>query len=86
MIRSAALLALCVVVSACTTIKINHDDTETIRYKGGPEVATDLTTRACRRAGQQSAEIISTVNKDPALPAGTGTQVTTFRCRAAQRR
>jgi len=85
MMRSAVLLALCVIASACTTIKINPGDSQTIQYKGGPDVAKDLTTRACRRAGQQSAEIISTVNKDPALPAGTGRQVATFRCLAAQR-
>ena len=81
MMRPAVLSALCVVLCACTTIKINDDDTSTIEYEGGAEVAKDLTTRACRRAGQQSAEIISTVNKDPALPAGSGKQVTTFRCR-----
>ncbi|HEY4369126.1 MAG TPA: hypothetical protein VGN07_17965 [Steroidobacteraceae bacterium] len=83
MMRSAALLALCT-VSACTTIKINPGDTETIVYEGGVDVANDLTTRACRKAGQRSAEIISTVNKDPKLPAGTGRQVTTFRCSAAE--
>ena len=48
-------------------IKINKGDTETIVYEGGPEVGKDLTTRACRRAHQNSAEIISTVNKDPLL-------------------
>jgi hypothetical protein len=83
MTRSAVLLALCVALAACTTIRIG-DDTSTITYEGGPEVAKDLTTRACQRAGQQSAEIISTVNKDPDLPAGTGKQVTTFRCVAAK--
>lgn len=82
MMRSVALLALCVVVSACTVIKINDDDTSTIVHEGGVDVAKDLTARACRRAGQVSAEIISTVNKDPSLPAGTGKQVTTFRCSA----
>jgi hypothetical protein len=82
MIRSAALWSIFMVLSGCTTIKINADDTSTIEYEGGAEVAKDLTTRACRRAGQQSAEIISTVNKDPALPAGSGRQVATFRCLA----
>ena len=56
----------------------------TIEHEPGVEVARDLTTRACQRAGQKSADIISTVNKDPALPAGTGKQVTTFRCSAAE--
>jgi hypothetical protein len=84
MMRSVFLPALCVIFGACTTIKINHDDTSTIEHEGGVQVAKDLTTRACRRAGQQSADIISTVNKDPALPAGTGKQVTTFRCSAAE--
>ncbi len=84
MIRLAALLAACAMVtSACTTVKIKGDDTSIIEHEAGAEVAKDLTTRACRRAGQQSAEIISTVNKDPALPPGTGKQVTTFRCSAA---
>ena len=84
MMRSAVLSLLCVVIGACTTIKVNKDDTSTIEHEGGVEVAKDLTTRACVRAGQKSAEIISTVNKDPALPAGSGKQVTTFRCSAAQ--
>ena len=84
MMRSALLPALCVVFGACTTIKINQDDTQTIEHEAGVEVARDLTTRACQRAGQKSADIISTVNKDPALPAGTGKQVTTFRCSAAE--
>ena len=84
MMRSAVLSALCVVIGACTTIKVNKDDTSTIEHEGGVEVAKDLTTRACVRAGQKSAEVISTVNKDPALPAGSGKQVTTFRCSAAE--
>jgi hypothetical protein len=84
MMRSAVLSLLCVVIGACTTVKINKDDTSTIEHEGGVEVAKDLTTRACLRAGQKSAEIISTVNKDPALPAGSGKQVTTFRCSAAE--
>ena len=82
MLRSAILASVCVTLGGCTTIKINHDDTSTIEYEGDAETAKDLTTRACRGAGQQSAEIISTVNQDPALPAGTGKQVTTFRCLA----
>jgi hypothetical protein len=84
MTRSTVLLSLCVILGACTTVRINGDDTSTIEHEGGIEVAKDLTTRACRRAGQQSAEIISTVNKDPELPAGTGKQITTFRCLAAK--
>ena len=84
MMRSAVLSSLCVVIGACTTIKVNKDDTSTIEHEGGVEIAKDLTTRACVRAGQRSAEIISTVNKDPALPAGSGKQVTTFRCSAAE--
>lgn len=84
MMRSAVLSSLCVVLGACTTINVNKDDTSTIEHDGGVEVAKDLTTRACVRAGQKSAEIISTVNKDPALPAGSGKQVTTFRCSAAE--
>ena len=84
MIRLAVVLAACVLfASACTIVKINADDTTTIEHEGGAEVAKDLSARACRKAGQQRAEIISTVNKDPALPAGTGRQVTTFRCTSA---
>jgi hypothetical protein len=83
MTRSAVLLSLCVALAACTTVRINGDDTSTIVHDPGADVAKDLTTRACQRAGQQTSEIISTVNKDPDLPAGTGKQVTTFRCVAA---
>jgi hypothetical protein len=84
MLRLAVLLAACTLfASACTMVKINPDDTTTIEHEGGAEVAKDLSSRACRKAGQQSAEIISTVNKDASLPPGTGKQVTTFRCSGA---
>jgi hypothetical protein len=79
MVRTA-LLAACVIVGACTVVKIGKGDTNTIQHDGGAEEANNLANRACRRAGQQTAEIISTVNKDPSLPPGTGKQVTTFRC------
>jgi hypothetical protein len=83
MIRLAAALTICALLaSACTIVKINPDDTTTIVHEGGAETAKDLSTRACRRAGQRSAEIVSTVNQDAALPAGVGKQVTTFRCSA----
>lgn len=80
MLRHCFLWMLCACMGACTVIKINDGDTQTIEYEGGAEVANDLTARACRRAGQQRAEIVSTVNKDTSLPAGSGRQVTTFRC------
>jgi hypothetical protein len=84
MTRLLSLLAACALcIGACTIVKINPDDTTSIEHEAGAEVAKDLSNRACRRAGQSSAEIISTVNKDAALPAGTGKQVTTFRCSAA---
>jgi hypothetical protein len=79
------LIPLCVALGACTTISINEDDTSSIVHEGGADVARDLTTRACRRAGQQDSEIISTVNEDPKLPPGSGKQVTTFRCVATAR-
>jgi hypothetical protein len=79
------LMTGCVLcLDACTVVKLNPGDTTTIEHSGGAETATDLATRACRKAGQQQAEIISTVNKDPALPPGTGRQVTTFRCSSAK--
>ena len=46
-------------------------------------VGQALANRACVKAGQMSAEIVSTVNKDPKLPPGEGKQVTTFRCSAS---
>lgn len=80
-----ALLAACTLVGACTTIKIGAGDTSIIEHEGGADVAKDLATRACQKAGQQSAEIISTVNKNKDAPPGTGKQVTTFRCSATAR-
>ena len=75
----AALLAACVLIAGgCTVVKIGEGDTNSITHAPGEE--KDLTSRACRKAGNQTAEIISTVNKDASLPAGTGKQVTTFRC------
>ena len=80
MLRLTLALTACVAVSACTVIKINPGDSQTIEYEGGTEVGNDLTARACRKAKQQRAEIISTVNKNASLPPGQGRQVTTFRC------
>jgi hypothetical protein len=83
MMRLDSLLVVCALLaSGCTMVRVNSDDTSTIEHKGGVEAGRDLADRACRRAGQQSAEIISTVNKDPEVPPGTGKQVTTFRCSA----
>ena len=80
MLRLTAATMACVAISACTVVKINPGDSQTIEYEGGTEVGNDLTSRACRKAGQQRAEIISTVNKNASLPPGQGRQVTTFRC------
>jgi starvation-inducible outer membrane lipoprotein len=82
MARTILLAACAIIMSACTTIKINPDDTTTIHHDGGAEAGKDLANQACSRAGGQIAEVISTVNKDAALPPGTGTQVTTFRCKS----
>jgi hypothetical protein len=74
-----ALLAACTLFAGgCTVVKIGKGDTNTITHAPGEE--KDLTSRACRKAGNQNAEIISTVNQDANLPPGTGRQVTTFRC------
>jgi hypothetical protein len=82
--RTVAVLlaASALFAGGCTVVKINKGDTTTIQHEPGEEVARDLSNRACRKAGQQTAEIISTVNKDADLPPGTGKQVTTFRCSA----
>jgi hypothetical protein len=79
--KSALVVSLCcVLMGACTTIKLNDDNTNTITHEAGEGVAQDLATRACHRAGERRAVIISTMNKDPSKPEGTGRQVTTFRC------
>jgi hypothetical protein len=78
------LIAGVLMFSACTTVKLNGDNTNTITYNGGPEVGMDLATRACRKAGERRAIIISTINKDASLPEGTGRQVTTFRCSSSE--
>jgi hypothetical protein len=81
MMRVASLLVVgALIASGCTMVRINSDDTSTIEHSGGVEEGKDLANRACKRAGQQSAEIISTVNKNAEDPPGTGKQVTTFRC------
>jgi hypothetical protein len=79
--RSALVVSMCcILLSACTTIKLNDDNTNTITHKAGEGVAQDLAARACHRAGERRAVIISTMNKDPSKPEGTGRQVTIFRC------
>ena len=90
MLRLISLVALvtlgAVSIGACTMVRVNSDETSTIEHKGGVEKGRDLANRACRRAGQDSAEVISTVNKNPEDPPETGKQVTTFRCKAASTR
>jgi hypothetical protein len=76
----SVLFLMAALLSGCTVIKINGDDTTTIEHKAGVGVAQDLANRSCRRAGKQSAVLISTVNKDVTLPQQSGRQVTTFRC------
>ena len=82
-----ALLRFCwigfLALTACTTIKLNDDNTNTITHKEGVSVSQQLADRACRSAGERRAVIISTINKDPSLPEGKGRQVTTFRCTSA---
>ena len=74
-----AVLAVCALfATGCTVVKIGKGDTNTITHAPGEE--KDLTSRACRKAGNQTAEIVSTVNEDANLPAGAGKQITTFRC------
>ena len=84
MTRAIALAVCMLLAGACTMVKINPDNTTTIEHEPGAE--KDLANRACRKGGEQTAVIISTTNKDPALPAGTGKQVTTFRCTSEQQR
>jgi hypothetical protein len=75
---AALLAASALFASGCTVVKIGKGDTNTITHAPGEE--QDLTSRACRKAGNQNAEIVSTVNEDAKLPPGTGRQITTFRC------
>ena len=75
---AALLAASALLAGGCTVVKIGKGDTNSITHAPGEE--KDLTSRACRKAGNQNAEIISTVNEDANLPPGTGRQITTFRC------
>jgi hypothetical protein len=79
------LIALCAVLIGCTTVTVGPDDTSSITYTGEPAVGKDLADRACRRAGQESADLISIENKDVSLPPGAGKQVITFRCSSVER-
>jgi hypothetical protein len=82
MIRAVLLIVFA--LSACTVVKINPGDTTTIEHEAGADVGKDLATRACRKAGQSKAVIVSTVNKDETQPPGAGRQVTTFRCSSSE--
>jgi hypothetical protein len=85
--RLALLLAVVgALLTGCTMVRVNSDDTSSIEHSGGVEEGRNLADRACRKAGQQSAEIISTVNKNPEDPPGAGRQITTFRCSGAPAR
>lgn len=78
-------IAVCagLLLAGCTTIKIDHGGDNEIVHAGGVAEAKELADRACHRAGSGRGEVVSTVNKDPSLPPGTGKQVTTFRCTTA---
>jgi len=86
MTRTAAITVFCVAISACTTVKIGPGDSSTITYKGDPAAGKDLADRACKRGGQQGADVISVENKDASLPPGTGKQMITFRCSPVERK
>jgi hypothetical protein len=85
MTRSAVTIVLCAALGACSTVKIGPGDSSTITYKGDPSVGKDLADRACRRGGQQGADVLSVENTDASLPPGTGKQIITFRCSAVER-
>ena len=74
------LIACSIALGACTTIKLNNDNTTTITHEGGAAEGKKLADRACQKAGENSAVIVSTINKDPSQPEGSGRQETTFRC------
>ncbi len=78
--RIPLLLCAVLTMSACTTIRLNHDNTNTITHRGGAAEGKTLADRACRKAGEARAVIVSTVNKDASRPEGQGRQMTTFRC------
>ena len=77
---AVVLAAAALLTSACSMVRGSGDDTSTIEHKGGVDAGRKLADRACHRTGK-SAEVISTVNKNPEDPPETGKQVTTFRCR-----
>lgn len=83
MIRAIALAACMVALTACATVKLNQDGTNSITHDAG-EDSQALANRVCQKAREQRAVIVSTVNKDASLPEGTGRQVTSFRCTSAQ--
>ncbi len=83
MIRAIALAACMVALTACATVKLNHDGTNSITHDAG-EDSQALANRVCQKAREQRAVIVSTINKDASLPEGTGRQVTSFRCTSAQ--
>ncbi len=78
--KRAMSVCVCLFLSACTTIKIDPSGDNEISHTGGAVEAQELADRACHRAGSGRGEVVSTVNKDPSQPPGTGRQVTTFRC------
>ncbi len=84
MIRTFLAVVCVLLGAACTTIKVDHGGENEIVHEPGTGKAQELADRACRLAGSGRGEIISTVNKDPSLPDGTGRQVTTFRCTTHQ--
>jgi hypothetical protein len=84
MLRMTLLALLSLPMGGCTTVTLNDGSTNTVTHKEGPGVAEEMATRACRKAGEGQAVILSTVNKDPSQLEGTGRQVTTFRCTSAQ--
>lgn len=79
-VTAVAWISICAAsLGACTTVKLNHDNTNSITHAADAD-PKQLANRACRKARSGSAVVISTVNRDASLPPGTGKQITTFRC------
>ena len=44
------------------------------------EAAREQAAKSCRQAGKTGASFLTTVSKNPAIPVGSGVQISTFRC------
>lgn len=78
-----AALACAFALAGCAgMVSYNDGDRVVIEHDSwvGADQAREQATRACAQSGKPGAAWVRTANKNPSFSAGTGVQLSTYRC------